>query len=205
MRDLGVPRRLLPEDPTADDADALVHLVRSLPAPPRLTAGPGDVVALLGEPHLLRSGVDLLRRSAGGPVEVVLLGEVPGTERRLRDADDAAGLLAERHRAGIRSVLAVLVAPTPTRRERRTAGDALDELGGPRTWAVLDATRRLDDLDDLLDELPVDEPDVAVAFGVAGARRPGDLLRLDVPVAALDGMPAARAVWAATLDDAARR
>ena len=205
MRDLGVPRRLLPEDPTADDADALVHLVRSLPAPPRLTAGPGDVVALLGEPHLLRSGVDLLRRSAGGPVEVVLLGEVPGTERRLRDADDAAGLLAERHRAGIRSVLAVLVAPTPTRRERRAAGAALDELGGPRTWAVLDATRRLDDLDDLLDELPVDEPDVAVAFGVAGARRPGDLLRLDVPVAALDGMPAARAVWAATLDDAARR
>ena len=214
LRELGVPRRLLPGDRSADGETALVHLVRELPVPPTLVVAPGESIALLGRPTELALSLDWLRHHAvraGIEVDVIALGEVEGLEGsvpRIEDADDAADLLASRAERAHAATLVVLVGATTSRRERRLAADALAEIAGVlpmSTWVGLDARRELGDNEDMLDTLPVSDPDVAFAWNIAQATRPGDLLGLDIPVALLDGHGASRALWVAALEDAARR
>lgn len=217
LRELGVPRRLLPRDRGVDDAAALVHLVHRLPAPAPQRLEAGQVLVLLGDmasPDTLDHGLAQARRAASAPVDVVLVGDLSGEDDLstqgvvLADGDAAYEMRRSRRAAAEQSVLVVAVGPAQSRRERRQAAEVLDELlaGALHTsWVVLDARRRLEQWEDMLDALPVAEPDLVVAHHVADAPRPGELLGLDLPVATLDGMRASRAVWAGLLEDAGAR
>jgi hypothetical protein len=169
------------------------------PEPILVPARPGDVLVLVGDPataytaavrlaatcRIPASAVSVLtaRESVAGVPDDRLLHDL--LEVRLRGAE-----LAHARTAGIVVVDAPfdLVADP---QGRAWVADAVQVVGAAATWALVDATRRAEDLQRWLGCLP--SPQALVVHGAALTSDPDAVLGLGLPVASHDGLPTDRA------------
>ena len=165
------------------------------PEPVLVPARPGDVLVVVGDPataysaavslaarcRIPASAVSVLtaRDSVAGVPEDRLLHDL--LEVRLRGAE-----LAHARTAGIVVVDAPfdLVADP---QGRAWVADAVQVVGAASTWALVDATRRTEDLQRWLACLPA--PQALVVHGAALTSDPDAVLGLGLPIASHDGLP----------------
>jgi hypothetical protein len=191
-------------NPIAEQALATVtplHVVEpaavAAPAPcvPTVPRRPGDLLVLVGEAapayELARTLSAGMRVPADAVVVVAHQPVVPGLpeERRLVDALEARLHGAQLALARTPGVV-VVDAPASLVADplgQQWVGDVVAALGATAVWAVVDATRRTDDLEAWLGVLP--EVEALAAHSVAATSRPDEIHRLSAPVAVVDGRP----------------
>jgi hypothetical protein len=204
LAELGVPIHLVPDD-ARDVCGAVATIVRRLPTPPALPAGPGRVLAIVGPAAQALATARQIRDSddtdlAGIWTIGVSRGQARGTTL-LQDVW-AAAATADAHREN-GGRLAVVVVPTDAPDDpARTPSRALRALRPDAVWAVVDATRKPADTRTRL--AAIDLVDALVVVGAADTGSPATVLALDVPVAMLDGHPATAERWTAALFDIVR-
>lgn len=194
-----------------------LHVVEPVATPavagiPTVPRRPGDLLVLVGD---ATPAYDVARTLAGGmrvPAESVVVVAhqpvVPGLaeERRLVDALEARLHGAQLAMARTPGVV-VVDAPASLVADplgQQWVGEVVEALGATAVWAVVDATRRTDDLEAWLRVLPPVE--ALAAHSVAATSRPEEIHHLSVPVSVVDGRPVSTAGTArADASDTLRR
>jgi hypothetical protein len=191
---LGVPESMLPTDLSPGTAVAALLRSLQLPSVPPLPFQPGALTVVVGE------------RRAAARLAADVAGELHLTKRDVWVAEDGperpgrlvhpADARAERRTwTGGPSVLA-LTAPMGAR-DLRWATDMLDALEPTAVWGVVDADRKVEDVEAWaesiggLDAVAVERLDATVS--------PASILRLGIPVARVEGRAATPALWAVLL------
>jgi hypothetical protein len=205
---LGLPHVLLGHDFTADAAHRGVYaaLTRSLgerlPVAPRLPTAAGEVLMVVGpgaETLAAARSLALSLRLAPEDVQWAASGALAGLapeNSRIASLETAVERQAASVRRGTVTVVAV-DAPL------RTAGgpwleDMLSVWSPSAVWAVLDATRKPEDLVPWLDALP--RLDAVVVQDTDATADPAAVLNhVSVPVALVDGARATAHRWASLL------
>ncbi|MFP3714995.1 hypothetical protein [Puerhibacterium sp. TATVAM-FAB25] len=214
---VGVPADLLAaggaDEAAPGDADpdagplTWPRFLRRLPAPPAPVRAAGAVTAVVGPAQDALAVAALLADRLGvPPAGLARYGPVPAgaaaPERWLATTTDAATWRAEVGAAPHPGVLAVCL-PARASADPAAASGTAAVLRAARpgsVWATVDARFSAADARRALDVArAVGSVDALAARGVADAAQPGALLGLGVPVAWLDGVPAARVAWAAAL------
>jgi hypothetical protein len=204
--------------PTSHTAEAAEPAPAPAPVAPPVPSRPGEVLVLLGEPEAgFRSAVALAAklRIPARAVSVLSVRDdlaVPETQllHDLLEARLRGATLAHDRTAGI----VVIDSPIDLATDPVGAAwvaDAVAAVGGSATWALVDATRRTEDLQRWIDCLP--GPVALAVHNHAAACDPHEVERLSLPVAVADGVPVtparpaapAPAAPADTLADTAQR
>jgi hypothetical protein len=207
LRALGVPEDLLGGDFTADVAStgtyaALTRAFRGLPAAPATPAGAGEVLLVVGP------GVETLAAARSLSVSMRLdpdrlqwatrgdLAALVPEASRITSVDTALVRRQEAARAGTPTVVAV---DAPMRAGGRTWLEQVMAVFSPvAVWAVVEATRKPEDVGPWLDGLP--RVDALVVQDSDLTADPAAVLgRSAVPVALLDGVRATAHRWASLL------
>jgi len=203
LRDIGLPRDLLP---TRDDGDLLAVLVsalRALPSAPVAPSGAGEIFAVVGEGEgawdagvQLARSLDLDERS----VVYVTAGNAPAKVAPARrvTAIDQLSARADRWRKRATPTVAVVDAPMNVKSARWNR-QALATLDAEAVWLVVPATRKTDDVARWASRLG--RTDGLVVTDVDASSDPASVLQLGMPVAWLDGRPATPGVWAGLIVD----
>lgn len=204
---LGVPLRCVEGLDDLHAPVSLLEVVARFGVPPVRRPEPGDLVVVAGEPADAVAVATQLAAWMGMPATSVLLaGECPaikghgrrlrteaeaGTARRKADAAAAAG-----------EPLIVALGMAPGRRGAAAAAPMLAALGADTAWAVVDATKRAAVHAPALRLLASQSRiDGLAAVGLAEAQAPAAIVESEIPVAWMDGLPAASVVWAALLGE----
>ena len=137
---------------------------------------------------------------------MALAGEIEairGHGRRIRNEAEAASARRRADKAAqLGEPLIVALGIAPGRRGAAAAAPMLAAFEADTVWAVVDATKRA----------AVTEPGIALlskharvdaiaAVGLAEAQAPAAVLDSSLPIAWMDGLPAASVVWAALLGE----
>jgi hypothetical protein len=175
---------------------AVAALLRSLqlPSVPPLPYQPGALTVVVGE------------RRAAARVAADVAAELHLTKRDVWVAEDGperpgrivtpADAIAERRTWTSGPSVLALTAPMGTR-DLRWATDMLDALEPTAVWGVVDADRKVEDVEAWaeaiggLDAVAVERLDATVS--------PASILRLGIPVARVEGQKATPALWAVML------
>jgi hypothetical protein len=196
---LGVPVEIAALADHADGYAAVLQAMSALPPAPAPPTRAGDVLVLLGEsgPTSTLAGqlAEVMRVDPARTVVAAAAAAGVPAARRVRGVLDA-DRRARRMHVGEVPNLVVVVAPTDGH-DCEWTRSMVQALRPTAVWAVLDATRKPEDLARYLRLLgPVD----AVAVHATGASgTPATVLELGLPVACLDGRPATPSGWAALL------
>jgi hypothetical protein len=185
--------RLAPS--TAVDA-ATTTLAVATPLMPRR---PGDLLVLLGDAVSAYAAARTMAAGARIPAALVHVVSdstpVPGLPRKQRLHDVLEARLAGAQLAMNRtSGIVVIDAPLSLVADpfgQEWVGDVLDALDATTVWAVVDATRRTEDIARWLSVLP--DPTGLVVHDLALTSDPEAVHTLGVPVAIVDGKPVAPA------------
>jgi hypothetical protein len=207
LRALGVPADLLDGGFPADVAAsgtyaALTRALRGLPAAPAATAGAGEVLLVVGP------GVETLAAARSLSVSMRLdpdrlqwatrgdLAALVPEAGRITSVDTALVRRQEAARAGGPTVVAV---DAPMRAGGRTWLEQVMAVFSPvAVWAVVEATRKPEDVGPWLEALP--RVDALVVQDSDLTADPAAVLgRSAVPVALLDGVRATAHRWASLL------
>jgi len=203
LRDLGLPRTMLPARERGDLLSVLVAGLRSLPPAPRLPLTGGNIVAIVGEgegawdaalqvAHAM--GLDekaLAYLTAGGaPARIA-------PARRVTDLEQLQVRL-ERWRKRTTPTIVVVDAPMSVK-AAAWSGKAVAALDAAAVWLVVPATRKTEDVARWADRLG--HTDGLVVTDVDASSDPASVLQLNIPVAWLDGRPATPGAWAGLLID----
>ncbi|WP_347059453.1 hypothetical protein ABC795_03225 [Blastococcus sp. HT6-30] len=204
---LGLPRELLGEDFTDRvEADgtyaALTHaLAVRLPEVPEPPSGAGDVLFVVGPGvETLRAARTLAASLRLDPYRVqwATRGDLAGLASqgsRMTTTDAAIDRRQEAAHAGTVTIVAV---DAPLRSDAHWMGQMLDVWSPVAVWAVVEATRKPEDLELWLDGLA--RVDALVVQDTDLSADPAAVLqRLTVPVALLDGARATPHRWASLL------
>ncbi|MGY1672836.1 hypothetical protein [Geodermatophilus sp. SYSU D00710] len=207
LRALGVPADLLGGTFAADVAASgtyagLTRALRSLPAAPAAPAGAGEVLLVVGP------GVETLAAARSLSVSMRLdpdrlqwatrgdLAALAPESSRITSVDTALERKQEAARAGTPTVVAV---DAPVRAGGRTWLEQVMAIFSPvAVWAVVEATRKAEDVGPWLDGLP--RVDALVVQDTDLTADPAAVLgRTTAPVALVDGVRATAHRWASLL------
>jgi hypothetical protein len=207
LRALGLPEALLGSGFAADIAAngtyaALTRVLAKLPAAPSVPSGPGEVLLVVGPgaetlaaARSLAAGLrldgDRLQWASRGD----LANLVPHASR-IASVDTARERKQEAAQAGEMTVVAV---DAPLRSGGRTWLEQMLAIWAPSAvWAVVEATRKADDLGPWLDALP--RLDALMVQDTDLTADPAAVLsHAAAPVALLDGAKATAHRWASLL------
>jgi len=199
---LGLPPSLLPADLSHGLHCALVDAMARLPQPPALPTGKGSVLAVVGERAAalgiardLSDGLDL------DPQDVVIC----GPRRRGRGAKSQTWLElacpedAGEHRRSWRWRMhpTLVVVDAPVGRPSPWANEMLSALEPTAAWGVAEASRKLEDVAAWSEQ--VGGLDALAVTGTEDTVSPLTILHLGLPIAMVDGEPAAAEIWAGLL------
>jgi hypothetical protein len=171
---------------------------RAAVRPPRPPRTAGAILAVVGEGRLAyETARDLARTMRVDPADVLLAAPEPlvaklPASRRLGTAP------AARTRAGkLMSAPqpSVVVVDYPIGADPTWSAEVLDALGATAVWALVDATRKIADLNRWTRGLR--HIDALVVHNAAASDDPGSVKALGLPVALLDGRVATEAAWRA--------
>ena len=204
---LGVPRRFTR---AFDDLDAnvpLLDVIAGFGVPPVRRPEAGDLVVIAGPADEAVSVATQVAAWLGMPATAVALAgdieAIRGHGRRIRTEPEARAARRRADKAAqLGEPLIVAFGITPGRRGAAVAGPMLAAFDADTVWVVVDATKRAE----------VNEPGIALlskharvdaiaAVGLAEAQAPAAVLDSSLPIAWMDGLPAASVVWAALLGE----
>ncbi|MGH8890996.1 MAG: hypothetical protein ACRDV3_14710 [Acidothermaceae bacterium] len=203
LRDIGLPRDLLPTREDGDLLGVLVSALRALPSAPVAPTGAGEIFAVVGEGEgawdagvQLARSLDLDERS----VVYVTAGNAPAKVAPARrvTAIDQLSVRADRWRKRATPTVAVVDAPMNVKAARWNR-QALATLDAEAVWLVVPATRKTDDVARWASRLG--RTDGLVVTDVDASSDPASVLQLGMPVAWLDGKPATPGAWAGLIVD----
>jgi hypothetical protein len=202
---LGIPESLLGPDFTADVAErgtyaALTRtLAARLPQAPELPEGAGEVLFVVGP------GVETLRAARAlaaslrldpDRVQWATRGELAGLAPRSMTTIEAA--IDRRQEAAAAGTVTLVAVDAPMRTDAYWMAQMLAVWTPEAVWAVVEATRKPEDLEPWIDGLP--RVDALVVQDTDLSADPAAVLhRLDAPVALLDGVRATPHRWASLL------
>ncbi|NYJ06314.1 hypothetical protein [Petropleomorpha daqingensis] len=191
-------------------ADAAAHgtyaaltaaLAVRLPAAPQLPTGPGEVLFLVGPGvETLRAARSLAASLRLDPERVLWatrgdLAALAPKGNRITTLDAAIGRRQDAERSGTMTIVAV---DAPLRTDAYWMSQMLAIWSPTAVWAVVEATRKPEDLEQWLGGLP--RADALVVQDADLSVDPAAVLaRVDTPVALLDGVPATAHRWASVL------
>lgn len=203
LRDLGMPRTLLPTSADGDLLGALVGALKALPAAPELPKAPGNIVAVVGEGDSAWDSAVELARSIGVDERALVYltaGSAPAKvapARRVTELEQL-GTRIDRWRKRSTPTIAVVDAPMSLKAASWNR-QALNALDAEAVWLVVPATRKTDDVAGWASRLG--HMDGLVITDIDASSDPASVLQLGVPVAWLDGRPATPGAWAGLLVD----
>jgi hypothetical protein len=202
---LGIPEALLGPDFTSDVADrgtyaALTRtLATRLPEAPELPQGPGEVLFVVGP------GVETLRaartlaatlRLDPDRVQWATRGDLAGLAPRSITTIEAA--IDRRQQAAASGTVTIVAVDVPMRTDAYWMAQMLAVWTPESVWAVVEATRKPEDLEPWIAGLP--RVDALVVQDTDLSADPAAVLhRVDTPVALLDGVLATPHRWASLL------
>ena len=202
---LGVPMRCVEDYADLGSPVPLLDVVARFATPPVSRPEPGDLIVVAGPAeHALAVAKQLAGWVGLQPTAVVLAGEIDairGHGRRIRDEIAARGTRARAEKAGqFGEPMIVALGVTPGRRGAASSAPLLAAFDADTVWAVIDATKRPSTYEPSVRLLAAGgQIDGLAAVNVADAQAPCAMLDASLPVAWMDGLPAAGVVWAALL------
>lgn len=202
---LGVPMRCVEDYADLGSSVPLLDVVARFATPPVRRPEPGDLMVIAGPADQALSVAKGLAGWVGlPPTAVVLAGEIDairGHGRRIRDEHQARALRARAEKAGqLGEPMIVALGVTPGRRGAASSAPLLAAFDADTAWAVIDATKRPSTYEPTVRLLAGEgRIDGLAAVNVADAQAPCAMLDASLPVAWMDGLPAAGVVWAALL------
>ncbi len=204
---LGVPRRFTRAFEDLDVAVPLLDVVAGFGVPPVRRPEAGDLVVIAGPAEQAVAVATQVAAWLGMPATAVALAgdiaAIRGHGRRIRTESEATGARRRADKAAqVGEPLIVALGVTPGRRGAAVAGPMVAAFDADTVWVVVDATKRA----------AATEPEIAVlarharvdaiaAVGLADAQAPAAVLDYSLPIAWMDGLPAASVVWAALLGE----
>lgn len=194
---LGVPGHLL--GPAPEDRSVAQHVlgaVERLPAAAPVVARRGDVVVVVGDPHVAAEAAGLLAGQVGQTAADVVWAGVDRHGFNTLSTPDAAQRQAALWRS-CGAPFVVAVCPPEDAAGGSWTRAMLEALEPVAVWAAVRADRKPDDVTAWLDSLGTVD---ALAVGAcADTCSPAAVLSTGVPVAALEGRRATPAAWTALL------
>jgi len=202
---LGVPMRCVEDYADLGSPVPLLDVVARFATPPVRRPEPGDLIVVAGPADQALAVAKTLAGWVGLPTTaVVLAGEIDairGHGRRIRDETQARTVRARAEKAaqfGEPTIVALGVAPG--RRGAASSAPLLAAFDADTAWAVIDATKRPSTYEPSVRLLAGEgRIDGLAAVNVADAQAPCAMLDASLPVAWMDGLPAAGVVWASLL------
>ena len=207
LRALGIPEHLLGSTFAADAAEhglyaALTRtLAVRLPEVPELPTGAGDVLFVVGP------GVETLRAArslAAGlrlhpdRVQWATRGDLAGLAPERSRMTTIAAAIDRRHVAAEAGTVTIVAVDAPLRTDAYWMAQMLAVWAPVAVWAVVEATRKPEDLEPWLEGLP--RVDALIVQETDLSADPAAVLeRIDAPVALLDGVRATPHRWASLL------
>ncbi len=203
LRDLGLPRTLLPAREQGDLLSVLVSGLRSLPPTPRMPVSGGDIVAVVGEGESAWDAAAQVARSMGLDEKSLAYVTAGGASAKIppaRRVTDLEQLQVRLDRWRKRNTATIVVVDAPMSvRAAAWSRKAISVLDAAAVWLVVPATRKTDDVARWADRLG--RIDGLVVTDVDASSDPASVLQLSIPVAWLDGRPATPGAWAGLLVD----
>jgi len=202
---LGVPMRCVEDYADLGTPVPLLDVVARFGTPPVRRPEPGDLIVVAGPADQALAVAKGLASWVGlPPTAVVLAGEIDairGHGRRIRDEHQARAVRARAEKAGrLGEPMIVALGVLPGRRGAASSAPLLAAFDADTVWAVIDATKRPSTYEPSVRLLAGDgRIDGLAAVNVADAQAPCAMLDASLPVAWMDGLPAAGVVWAALL------
>ncbi|QXG75031.1 hypothetical protein KUM42_14425 [Modestobacter sp. L9-4] len=204
---LGVPDVMLGPDFSADAATRGVYaaltrtLTEHLPAAPYVVAEPGDVIMVVGpgaETFAAARSLALSLRLEPEDVQWAASGALAGlapAPSRITSLETAL----ERRRTATTDTVTIVAVDAPLRTSGGPWMEHMLSVWDPATvWAVMDSTRKPEDLVPWLDALP--RVDAVIVSDTDATADPAAVLgHVDVPVALVDGTRATAHRWASLL------
>lgn len=200
---VGVPLRCVEGFADLSAPVPLLEVVARFGTPPVHRPEPGDLIVVAGPADHAVAVATQLAAWVGLPATaVVLAGEIDairGHGRRIRDVEHARAARARAAKAAhLGEPLIVALGVAPGRRGAAASAPLLAAFGADTAWAVVDATKRPSVYEPAVRLLAQDARiDALAAVNVAEAQAPCAILEASLPVAWMDGLPAAGVVWAA--------
>jgi hypothetical protein len=203
LRDLGLPRTMLPARERGDLLSLLVAGLRSLPPAPRLPVTGGNVVAIVGEGEGAWDAALQVAHAMGLDEKALAYLTVGGAPARIAPARRVTDLeqlrvRLERWRKRTTPTIVVVDAPMSVK-AAAWSRQAVAALDAATVWLVVPATRKTEDVARWADRLG--HTDGLVVTDVDASSDPASVLQLNIPVAWLDGRPATPGAWAGLLVD----
>ena len=204
---LGVPMRCVDEYTDLAAPVPLLEVVARFGTPPVRRPEPGDLIVVAGPAEHAVAVATHLAAWVGLPATaVVLAGEIDairGHGRRIRDEHQARAARSRAAKAGlVGEPLIVALGVAPGRRGAAASAPMLAAFGADTAWAVVDATKRPSVYEPAVHLLAQESRiDALAAVNVAEAQAPCAILEASLPVAWIDGLPAAGVVWAALVSE----
>lgn len=204
---LGVPMRCVEDYADLASPVPLLDVVARFGTPPVTRPEAGDLIVVAGPAeHALAVASQLAAWVGLPPTSVVLAGDIAairGHGRRIKDEAQARSMRARADKAGqLGEPLIVAFAVAQGRRGAAIAAPMLAAFDADTAWAVVDATKRPSTYEPSVGLLAANSRiDALAAVNVAEAQAPCAMLDASLPVAWMDGLPAAGVVWAALLGE----
>jgi hypothetical protein len=202
---LGVPMRCVEDYADLGTPVPLLDVVARFATPPVRRPEPGDLIVVAGPADQALAVAKTLAGWVGlPPTAVVLAGEIDairGHGRRIRDETQARTVRARAEKAGrFGEPTIVALGVAVGRRGAASSAPLLAAFDADTAWAVIDATKRPSTYEPSVRLLAGEgRIDGLAAVNVADAQAPCAMLDASLPVAWMDGLPAAGVVWAALL------
>jgi hypothetical protein len=205
--ELGVPRRLLGASFADDVAERGTYaaLTRALglhlPKPPELPNGAGEVLFLVGPGiETLRTAQTLAASLRLDPdrVQWATRGDLAGLAPESSRVTTVGAAMNRRDDAAVAGTVTIVAVDAPMRADAYWTAQMMAIFNPVAVWAVVEATRKPEDLEPWLARLPqvdgivVQDTDLSVDPAAV-------LRRVDAPVALIDGARATPHRWASLL------
>jgi hypothetical protein len=204
---LGVPMRCVEDYADLAAPVPLLDVVARFGTPPVKRPEAGDLILVAGQAdHAVAVATQLAAWVGLPPTSVVLAGDIAairGHGRRIKDATQARTMRARADKAAqLGEPLIVALGVAPGRRGAASAAPMLAAFDADTAWAVIDATKRPATYEPSVGLLAGESRiDALAAVNMAEAQAPCAVLDASLPVAWMDGLPAAGVVWAALLGE----
>jgi len=205
--ELGVPRSLLGATFAEDVAErgtysALTRaLALRLPTAPEIPSGAGEVLCLVGPGvETLRAAQSLAASLRLDPdrVQWATRGDLAGLAPESSRVTTAGAAMNRRDDAAVAGTVTIVAVDAPMRADAYWTAQMLAIWSPVAVWAVVEATRKPEDLEPWLARLP--QVDAIVVQDTDLSADPAAVLRrVDAPVALLDGARATPHRWASLL------
>ena len=203
LRDLGLPRTMLPARERGELLSVLVNGLRSLPQAPRLPLAGGNIVAIVGEGEGAWDAASQVAHAMGldeKSLAYLTTGGAPARIAPARRVTDLEQLRVRLERWRKRTTPTIVVVDAPMSvKAAAWSRKAVSALDASAVWLVVPATRKTEDVARWADRLG--HTDGLVVTDVDASSDPASVLQLNIPVAWLDGRPATPGAWAGLLID----